>query len=142
MDSSCQLFRQDVAISSNKREPFVYGFIDLFSGSGESWNWGFGMDGNSGMNCSVPPDTVDGSKLRNEVQEKNLERHVKLLTLKDTKQGSLLSPTAKLRTLEEESEEGNKSLSSTDSSKSSPEKLLGNGDKVEEKVSDAGPGIV
>ena len=43
---------------------------------------------------------------------------------------------------EEESEDGNKSLSSTDTSKSSLEKFIGNCDKGEKKVSVAGPGIV
>nr|XP_048333144.1 eIF-2-alpha kinase GCN2 isoform X2 [Ziziphus jujuba var. spinosa] len=130
-DSISQLFLQDVAISNSIRGPFVYGFIDLFSGSGESWNWGFGIDGNSGTNTLVPPHTVDDSKLRNEVKEKNLEKHVRPTLLQDTKQASLLSPTAKLHPLEEESEESNKSLSSSDVSESSQEKLLGNGDKGE-----------
>ncbi|XP_060671604.1 eIF-2-alpha kinase GCN2 isoform X2 [Ziziphus jujuba] len=130
-DSISQLFLQDVAISNSIRGPFVYGFIDLFSGSGESWNWGFGIDGNSGTNTLVPPHTVDDSKLRNEVKEKNLEKHVRPTLLQDTKQASLLSPTAKLHPLEEESEESNKSLSSSDASESLQEKLLGNGDKGE-----------
>lgn len=138
MDGRSQLFHQDIAISNSERVPFVYGFIDLFSGSGESWNWGFGMDEYSGMNSSVPPHTADGSKSRNEVQEKNVEKHVKPLLLQDTKQASILSPTAKLHLLEEESEESNKSLCSSDSSKSSQEKLLGNGDQGENEVSDAG----
>lgn len=93
------------------------------------------------MNSSVPPHMVDGSKHNNGVQEKNPEKHAKPLMLQDTKEGSSLSSTAKLHTLEEESDEGNKN-SSTDSSNSSWEKLLGNCNKGEKEVSDPGSSLV
>ena len=129
MDSGSPLFHQDIAISSNLGGPFVYGFIDLFSGSGESWNWGFGLDENNGINSSVPPNTMIGSKIADKVQEK----YVRPLVSED-KKDSLHSTMTKLRTLEEESEEGDKHISSTDSSISSMENLVEIGGRGEEEV--------
>ncbi|CAL8993989.1 unnamed protein product [Prunus brigantina] len=131
--SSAQLFQKDIAISSNKKGPFVYGFIDLFSGSGESWNWGFGVDETSGINPSVPSHTVDGSKVKHEIQEKKLDRHAEPLNLQDIKKSSLLSSTVKLDSLEEDSEDGNKSIASTNSSRFLLEELVGNGGKAEKE---------
>ncbi|KAM4106014.1 hypothetical protein ACB094_04G035100 [Castanea mollissima] len=123
-DGSSGLFQKEITASSNKRGPFVYGFIDLFTGSGESWTWGFGIDEKGGMNFSVQPHTPEGSKLVYEVPEKQPDKNAKPLKMQDTKQGLLPSPTAKLDTLEEESEDGNKSVSSTDSSRSLEEELV------------------
>ncbi|KAK4566735.1 hypothetical protein RGQ29_002837 [Quercus rubra] len=123
-DGSSGLFQKEITASSNKRGPFVYGFIDLFTGSGESWTWGFGIDEKGGMNFSVQPHTPEGSKLVYEVLEKQPDKNAKPLKMQDTKQGLLPSPTAKLDTLEEESEDGNKSVSSTDSSMSLEEELV------------------
>ncbi|XP_024030685.1 eIF-2-alpha kinase GCN2 isoform X2 [Morus notabilis] len=127
MDSGSKLLYQDNAIStSNLGGPFVYGFVDLFSGSGESWNWGFGLDENSVIKTSVPARTVDGPKTKNKVEEKHLQNYVGPLVFQETRKDSLLSPMTKLRTLEEESEEGDKNLSSSNSSTSSVEKSVGN----------------
>ncbi|KAK9997208.1 hypothetical protein SO802_021894 [Lithocarpus litseifolius] len=123
-DGSSGLFQKEITASSNKRGPFVYGFIDLFTGSGESWTWGFGIDEKGGMNFSVQPHTPEGSKLVYEVPEKQPDKNAKPLKMQDTKQGLLPSPTANLDTLEEESEDGNKSVSSTDSSRSLEEELV------------------
>lgn len=125
MDCNSQLCHHDVAISSNLRGPFVYGFIDLFSGSGESWNWGFGMDENAMDSLSFGP-----SKLRLDAEEEKSKRHMKPQTL----QNELLHPVAKLGTLEEESEEENKSMSSTNTSTFSMEKLVLNSNKVDKEV--------
>ncbi|KAM6545969.1 hypothetical protein CsatB_026705 [Cannabis sativa] len=121
LDSSSQLFRQDIAVSSNLGGPFVYGFIDLFSGSGESWNWGFGLDENAGIKSSVPlpPHALNASKIAAEVKE----NYVRPLELEE-KKDSLHNPTAILHALQEESEEGDKNISSTDSSTSSEEDLV------------------
>ncbi|PON88675.1 Tyrosine-protein kinase [Trema orientale] len=129
MDSGSQLFHQDIAISSNLEGPFVYGFIDLFSGSGESWNWGFVLDESSAINSSVPPHTSNGSKIADEVQGK----YVRPLVLED-KRDPLNSSMTKLHTLEEESEEGDKNISSTDSSVSSLENLVETSGTGEEEV--------
>lgn len=136
MDSGSKLLYQDNAIStSNLGGPFVYGFVDLFSGSGESWNWGFGLDENSVIKTSVPARTVDGPKAKNKVEEKHLQNYVGPLVFQDTRKDSLLSPMTKLRTLEEESEEGDKNLSSSNSSTSSVEKSVGNNSTGGEEVS-------
>ncbi|XP_048233579.1 eIF-2-alpha kinase GCN2 isoform X3 [Ricinus communis] len=127
-DSVGQLF-QGIAVSSNKicssSWPFVYGFIDLFSGSGESWDWGLAVDDNRGVNSSIKSHLLDGSKAGYEVQEKKLDKVTKPLMLQDPKQGPLVSPGAKLDTLEEETEEDNKSIS-TDSSRSLTEESVEN----------------
>ncbi|XP_030938863.1 eIF-2-alpha kinase GCN2 isoform X2 [Quercus lobata] len=123
-DGSSGLFQKEITALSNKRGPFVYGFIDLFAGSGESWTWGFGIDEKGGINFSVQPHTPEGSKLVYEVPEKQPDKNAKPLKMQDTKQGLLPSPTAKLDTLEDESEDGNKSISSTDSSRSLEEELV------------------
>ncbi|PON64016.1 Tyrosine-protein kinase, partial [Parasponia andersonii] len=129
IDSGSQFFHQDIAISSNLGGPFVYGFIDLFSGSGESWNWGFVLDESSAINSSVPPHTSNGSKIADEFQGK----YVRPLVLED-KGDPLNSSMTKLHTLEEESEEGDKNISSTDSSVSSVENLVETSGTGEEEV--------
>ena len=141
-DGSSGLFQKEITASSNKRGPFVYGFIDLFTGSGESWTWGFGIDEKGGINFSVQPHTPEGSKLVYEVLEKQPDKNAKPLKMQDTKQGLLPSPTAKLDTLEEESEDGNKSVSSTDSSMSLEEELVRSPTDDENNVSIVGPNFV
>lgn len=141
-DGSSGLFQKEITASSNKRGPFVYGFIDLFTGSGESWTWGFGIDEKGGMNFSVQPHTPEGSKLVYEVLEKQPDKNAKPLKMQDTKQGLLPSPTAKLDTLEDESEDGNKSVSSTDSSRSLEEELVRSTTDDENNVSIVGPNFV
>ncbi|KAH7572810.1 hypothetical protein JRO89_XS03G0017900 [Xanthoceras sorbifolium] len=127
--SSSQML-QDIAVSTNKscssRGPFVYGFVDLFSGSGESWHWSLGMDENRGIVSSVQSHTSDGSKLGYEVLAKKIDKNVKPVTVQDTKQGPVLYNTAKLDAVKEETEDENKSISTTDSSRSVMEELVGN----------------
>ncbi|KAJ0034165.1 hypothetical protein Pint_25782 [Pistacia integerrima] len=128
-DSSGQLFK-DIVVSATKscstRGPFVYGFMDLFSGSGESWHWGLGMDDNKGIVSSVNAHMSDGLKLGREVSGKKVDKNVKPLTVQDTKQGPLPLPAPKLESVKEEHEEFNKSRSSTDSSGSGIEELIDN----------------
>ncbi|TQE11671.1 hypothetical protein C1H46_002707 [Malus baccata] len=140
-DSSAQLFQKDIAILSNKKGPFVYGFIDLFIGSGESWNWGFGVDETSGINPSVPSHTdIKQSplqkahpKVMRDIQEKKLDKHAEQTSLQDVKQSPLPSPTVRLDTLGENSEDGNKSMYSTDSSRFLLEESVENGGKAEKE---------
>ncbi|GLT53273.1 hypothetical protein SLA2020_265560 [Shorea laevis] len=89
-DGSGELFQKEIAASNNKRGPFVYGFIDLFSGSGESWNWGFVMDEKSVMNSSVQPHPVGVAKLGYEVRQKEPDKSAKQLKMPDTKQEELV----------------------------------------------------
>lgn len=122
INSSIQLFQKDIAVSSNKscssRGPFVYGFIDLFSGCGESWHWGLAVD-------ELKSHVLDHSEVGYEVQEKKLDKITKPLTVQEAKQGLLVSSIAKLDTLEEESEYENKGLSTSNSSRSLVEELAG-----------------
>lgn len=138
MDGSDQLFK-DIAVSSNKNcsscEPFVSGFIDLFSGSGESWDWGLAVDDTRAMNSSIKSHSLDGSKVGYEVLEKKLDKATRPLTVQDAKQSPLLFPVAKLGTLEEESEDDNRSIS-TDSSTSVTEESVGNELESKKEVSD------
>lgn len=78
---------------------------------------------------------MDGSKGKHEIQEKKLDRHAEPLNLQDIKKSSLLSSTVKLDSLEEDSEDGNKSIASADSSRFLLEELVGNGGKAEKDVS-------
>ncbi|CAK7322614.1 unnamed protein product [Dovyalis caffra] len=131
INSSSQLFQKDTAVSSNKssssRGPFVYGFIDLFSGCGESWHWGLAVD-------EVKSHVSDNSDVGHEVLEKKLDKIAKPLAVQEAKQGPLISPVAKLDTLEEESEDENKGLSTTNSSRSLVEELAGIDMKGEKQV--------
>ncbi|XP_012065156.1 eIF-2-alpha kinase GCN2 isoform X2 [Jatropha curcas] len=107
LDSSGQL-SQDTAVTSNKNcsssEPYVYGFIDLFSGSGESWHWGLAVDDNRGGNTSVKSHPLDGSKVGYGVQKKKLDKVTKPLTVQETKPSPVLHP------VEEDSEDDSKSI--------------------------------
>ncbi|KAM5570160.1 eIF-2-alpha kinase GCN2 [Rosa sericea] len=127
-DNSVQLFQNDTAISRNKKGPFVYGFIDLFSGSGKSWSWSFGVDETKGINSTVPLPRVDGSKLMHEIQEKKHDKQAEPLKSQDIKQGPVLSPNVKLETLEEESE-------GRDSSRFLLEEMDRNGGETEKESS-------
>ncbi|CAI8616723.1 unnamed protein product [Vicia faba] len=64
-----ELGLKDMA-SSNKNRSFVYGFVDLFSGYGESWNWGFGIDEIAVKSSSIPSSKLDASTLQIETREK------------------------------------------------------------------------
>lgn len=120
-ESNEELFLKDIA-SSNKNRSFVYGFIDLFSGYGESWTWGFGIGETSGKSSSLPPSKLDASKPRFEVQEKKSNSKEKLYTMPEL--------PAKLDTVGEVSEDDNTSLSLTHSSKSLVEDYAGSDSEV------------
>ncbi|KAJ4844021.1 eukaryotic translation initiation factor 2-alpha kinase [Turnera subulata] len=128
---SGQLF-QDVVVSSNKscssNGPFVYGFVDLFSASGESWNWGLAVDDNRVVNSSTKPHGLEVPKVGYEVQKK-LDGITKPSAMLDSKKGTLPTPTVKLDTLEEESEGDDDIVSASDSSASLMEGFVRNGKK-------------
>lgn len=136
-ESSSQSF-EGSAVSASKscssKVPFVYGFIDLFSGCGESWHWGLGIDENRGVVPSVPSHASDGSNY--EVMWRKIDKNVKPLMIPDAKQGTALIPSAKLDTVKEENEDDNRSISTTDSSTSPMEEWVENGIKGKNRVSD------
>ncbi|GAV69857.1 Pkinase domain-containing protein/RWD domain-containing protein/HGTP_anticodon2 domain-containing protein/tRNA-synt_His domain-containing protein [Cephalotus follicularis] len=129
-NSNGQLF-QDTEVSSNKsfcpKGPFVCGFIDLFCGSGDSWHWSLGVDNNRGTTSSVQSHRLDSSNLGYKVQEK-LDKNAKQPAMEGTNQGLLHSPTAKLDTVEEESEDDDTGTSTVDSSGTLVEELEGKED--------------
>ncbi|KAH9727632.1 eIF-2-alpha kinase GCN2 [Citrus sinensis] len=135
-ESSSQSF-EGSAVSASKscssKVPFVYGFIDLFSGCGESWHWGLGIDENRGVVPSVPSHASDGSNY--EVMRRKIDKNVKPLMIPDANQGTALIPSAKLDTVKEENEDDNRSISTTDSSTSPMEEWVENGIKGENRDS-------
>lgn len=120
--------------SFSSKGPFVYGFKDLFSGSGD-WHMALGMD-----------DLLKLDRKSNyEVLEKKFDQNAKPLTVQDNRQGQFLLSTTKLATLQEETEGDNKSTSPTYSNISITEEMVekeitgGNEDLYLEKkhISDA-----
>ncbi|KAK7262583.1 hypothetical protein RJT34_30157 [Clitoria ternatea] len=104
-----ELFPKDTT-SSNKNLHFVYGFIDLFSGYGELWSWGFGMDDTTGKSSSLPPSKLDASKPCFEAREKKSDRKETPLIMQEL--------PAKLDTVGEVSENSNNGSSLSPSSRS------------------------
>ncbi|KAL1189722.1 eIF-2-alpha kinase GCN2 [Cardamine amara subsp. amara] len=106
------------AMLSNKAKscsggPFVYGFIDLFSGLEDSRSWSLTPDENIGSVSSVQSHPLDTSRILHEKPNKNLKRfedHAK-------EEVALPSPISKLNTLQEENVDDT-SISSSDISKS------------------------
>ncbi|KAI8010263.1 eIF-2-alpha kinase GCN2 [Camellia lanceoleosa] len=129
-NNSSRLSVKDATVSCNKtcspRGPFVYGFIDLFSGSGESWHWGLEMEENHGINSSVHSQKLDRSKHGYKVLEKKIDQNVKPSVIQETKQISLLASSVKLDTLDEECEDDCKNLSASDLSRSLSGESVGN----------------
>ena len=81
MESSEELFLKEIA-TPNRSRSFVYGFIDLFSGYEESWNWGFGMDETGGRSSSsIPASKLDGPKQGYEAQENKSVRMADPVTM-------------------------------------------------------------
>ena len=120
--------------SCSSRGPFVYGFIDLFSGSGESWHWGLEVEVNHGIIHSVHSHTQDGSKHGYAVLENKNVQNVKPTMTQEVKQVPLLAPIKKLDTLEEESEYHRKNISASDSSRSLSGESVGTGTVDEAEV--------
>lgn len=133
MENNQELFLKDKA-NSNRCSSFVYGFIDLFSGYGESWNWGFGMDDTSEKFSSVPPLKIDSSKFVYEGKENKSDRKSEPFKMQETKQAPLVSQNANLDALEEIDEGSNKSTPLSHSSGSHAEELIENGNESEEEV--------
>lgn len=116
-----ELCPKDMA-SSNKNRSFVYGFIDLFSGYGESWNWGFGIDEPAVKISSLPSSKLDASKPRIEAREKKSDSKENPFILQEL--------PAKLDTVGEVSEDNNNSSTLTHSSRSLVDGLVGDDNEV------------
>uniref|UniRef100_A0A1J3D0H7 non-specific serine/threonine protein kinase n=1 Tax=Noccaea caerulescens TaxID=107243 RepID=A0A1J3D0H7_NOCCA len=127
------------AMLSNKAKsisvgPFVYGFIDLFSGLEDSRNWSLNPDENRGIVSTVQSHPLDTSRILHEKTDKNLKRsedHAK-------EEVALPSPISKLNTLPEDNVDDT-SVSSFDSSNSTEDVesgLFQNKNKKESSLQD------
>ncbi|WVZ04349.1 hypothetical protein V8G54_025155 [Vigna mungo] len=124
VESNEELFTKDKT-SLSKKGSFVYGFIDLFSGYGETWSWGFGMDETAGKSSSLPLSNLDGSKQHFEAHEKKLNSKEMPLVMQEH--------PAELGTVVEVIEDSKSSLSLTSSSTSSEEDFVGNDNEGEKE---------
>ncbi|KAJ8774874.1 hypothetical protein K2173_018133 [Erythroxylum novogranatense] len=124
------LASQDHTIS--KSTSFVYGFLDLFSGCGVSWQWGIAVDDNMGINSSLMSHPRDGSRVGYGIQEMKLDKITRSFASLDTKQDPWGSAITKLDTLEEESEDNNKLISTTNSQRSLTQDSVGDDVKGED----------
>ncbi|KAF5733896.1 Kinase family protein isoform 2 [Tripterygium wilfordii] len=133
-----QFVQDDITISSNKsgyaRGPFVFGFLDLFSGSGESWHWSIKMDENKVAASTVQSQVLNDSKVGYDDSHANkLDKNAQPLKVQDTKQGPVQPPISKLDTLEEDNEEDDTSISSSNSCRSLIEEPVWNSAKEEKE---------
>lgn len=106
------LFSKGVSL----RGPFVFGFIDLFSGSGESWNLSVGMDHVHEKVPSLPSNAREGSKSKLDVFGKKIGETTKPLVVQDKKQRTVSKPTPNVDTIEEDNQVSDKSINNTGSS--------------------------
>ncbi|KAH1220237.1 eIF-2-alpha kinase GCN2 [Glycine max] len=120
VESNEELFPKDMT-SVNKKGSFVYGFIDLFSGCGETWSWSFGMDETAVKSSSLSPSKLDASK---PLEKKSDSKETPLI---------MQELPAKLDTVGEVSEDSNNSLSLTSSSRSLVEDFVGNKNEGEKE---------
>ncbi|KAL8483117.1 hypothetical protein ACS0TY_025974 [Phlomoides rotata] len=115
-NKSYQLSEKDATVTRGKisslRGPFVFSHVDLFSGSGEFWQWNLGIEENSKV---VSSQTYDSLTLGNANLNKQLDHHMKPSVVEIYKVESVHNQS--LDTLVEESEDETKStdLSSTES---------------------------
>ncbi|GJX61419.1 hypothetical protein Tco_0294319 [Tanacetum coccineum] len=94
-----------VAVSSDRpsKGPFLYGFLDLFIGSEESWHWGLSVEESSSTSTTLD-DLPNGSQ----PSQDKVNQNMKMGVAEDNKLNKVLTSMGKLDSLEEES-------SSTDS---------------------------
>ncbi|KAK9059086.1 hypothetical protein SSX86_021705 [Deinandra increscens subsp. villosa] len=92
------LSRKNVAVSCDRpsKGPFVYGFLDLFMGSGESWHWGLSVEESNNTINSLD-DLHNGS-------QPSWEKVIPTMKMGVVEGGQLkVKSTDRLDTLEEES---------------------------------------
>ncbi|OVA04586.1 Protein kinase domain [Macleaya cordata] len=131
-----QWLHGDVAIACDKTHssggPCVYGLIDLFSGYGESWDWGLGTD-KSGRNSLIHAHTLDASNVGYRVPEKQSFLSKNALALQALKQGPTQQPITQLDALKEERGDENKRLFAEYDSGSLVEESSGNGSMLDDQ---------
>lgn len=85
-------------MTHSSRGPYVYGMVDLFTGSGESWDWGPSTDNIRGGN------SLNASTLDPHIPEKHVSRNDKTTTTNDAQRSLIPPPLGKLNPLEEDGE--------------------------------------
>ncbi|XP_023759388.1 eIF-2-alpha kinase GCN2 isoform X1 [Lactuca sativa] len=99
--------------------PFVYGFIDLFMGSGESWPWGLSIEESNNKNTSLELHHALEDPHNTSLEKVKVNQNMKTGVVEDGDMDKVISPTSRLDDLEEESK-------STNSFTSSSEELVDN----------------
>ncbi|GKD35729.1 EIF-2-alpha kinase GCN2 isoform X1, partial [Tanacetum coccineum] len=109
--------RKTLAVSSDRpsKGPFVYGFLDLFIGSEESWHCELSVEASSSTNTALD-DPPNGSQPSRDKVNQNMKMGV----AEDNKLNKVLTSTGKLDSLEEDIS------SSTDSYTSETEESVEN----------------
>ncbi|KAK4341295.1 hypothetical protein RND71_039796 [Anisodus tanguticus] len=144
-DITSQLTCNDAAVSScdscSFGGSFVYGFVDLFSGSGESWHWSLGINDNGRIDSLVESHVSAGLKHEYDNQQKQIDQIVKPALNQAAKQESLRKAEMKLNALKEESEGESKScsdLSKSYTDESVEDHVMGKNIFLEGNLSDSG----
>lgn len=136
-DSFGQSPLTDVARSSetiaSSKDSFIYGFMDLFSGYEESWNW-MREDGGE-LSSAVVSRALSRSKQVFEGVEKNFKPKEKSMR-EDRRHAAVVSTPDKLESVKEASEDENKGPPSTASSRFLSEDLAGSNSDVEKDKKD------
>ncbi|XP_071686022.1 eIF-2-alpha kinase GCN2 isoform X2 [Rutidosis leptorrhynchoides] len=107
------LSQKTVAVSSERssKGPFVYGFIDLFIGSGESWHWGISVEENSNTNI-----TVDNLQNGSQPLLEKVNQNMKTGVVEEAKLDKVISSTGKVVILEESSKSSDSRTSPSEES--------------------------
>ncbi|XP_042044416.1 eIF-2-alpha kinase GCN2 isoform X2 [Salvia splendens] len=109
-DKSCQLPTKEGTVRSgmtcSSRGPFVFSHLDLFSGSGELWQWNLEMEESSEV---VSSHTIGSPKVGNGTLDKQSDKSMKLPLVDSYKPENVNNQSLRLGTLEEESEDETKS---------------------------------
>ncbi|CAI9117290.1 OLC1v1018651C1 [Oldenlandia corymbosa var. corymbosa] len=110
--------QKEAALSSGmasfSRGPFVHGYIDLFSGCGESWRWSLGIEESTSFSTLVHSNPQDSYKVQNDSLSSKIEQNMRPVAIQGAKPEFARNPSSKLVTLEEESDDD---IKSTDSSR-------------------------
>nr|XP_043628551.1 eIF-2-alpha kinase GCN2 [Erigeron canadensis] len=84
--------QKNVAVSCDRpsKGPFVYGFLDLFIGSGESWHWGLSVE--EGSNTSTAFDNLHDGR---QPSQENFKQNMNMGVDEDGAPGKVPSSTGK-----------------------------------------------
>lgn len=90
IDSSSQLSREDGTVSYRmnypSRGPFVYAYLDLFSGTGESWHWNLTMEQTTVISSSTHSDCLEDIKCGRQNIEKRIDSELEPVAVRESRQ--------------------------------------------------------